>query len=110
MLTARLKIFKNSFAVDDPLTKPPKKSDLLNFVASRALNKWERIGLQLDLEQHQLDAIQSQDPIKCYSVVFDLWKKRTDPPFTWATVVEALRAPIVGENALAEEIDKWLRK
>ena len=95
--------------LDDPLTKTPKKSDLLNRVASRALNKWERIVLQLDLEQHQLDAIQSQDPIKCYSVVFDLWKKKTDPPFTWATVVEALRAPIVGENDLAEEIDKWLR-
>lgn len=84
--------------------------DLLNKVASRALSKWKRMGLQLELEQHELDAIRSQDHVTCYSRVFDLWKKRTHPPFTWATVLKALRAPILGENELAQEIEKWLRE
>ena len=93
------------------LSKPPKMRELINKVASKAKDKWKKIGLQLDIEPHDLNAISSreQDPILCYSEVFSLWKRRADPPFTWDTIVEALRAPAVEETRLAAEIVEWLR-
>ena len=83
--------------------------ELLNKVASRAMNKWKRIGRELEIEQHQLNSITNQDAIECYADVFDLWQKRANPPFTWATILEALRSSVVDEKALAHEIEDWLR-
>ena len=45
----------------------------------------------------------------CFVEVFDIWKRKSDPPFTWATIVEALRSPIVSKNKLAKEIEDWLK-
>ena len=93
----------------NPLDRPPKINELLNKVAAKATDKWERIGLQLDIEYHQLNTISSdQDHITCYAKVFSMWQKRGDPPFTWATIIEVLKAPIVGENQLAKELEEWL--
>ena len=91
--------------------KPPKIRELLCKVASRATDKWELIGLDLEIEQHQLNTISQSHPrnaIRCYSEVFSLWQRKADPPFTWATIIEALRSPVVRENALAQEIEDWL--
>ena len=93
----------------DPLKKEPKKRDLLRRIASKAMDKWELIGLELDIEQHQLNTITDPDPMKCYSEVFSLWQKQADCPFTWGTIIEVLRSPVVRENALAQEIEDWLR-
>ena len=85
--------------------------DLLNKVANKALDKWERIGLSLGIELHHLKSFsrqQQQDPILCYSEVFTVWQKKADPPFTWATIVDTLKDPIVGEVKLAAEIEEWL--
>ena len=92
----------------DPLNKSPKRRELLHKIASRALDKWKRIGRELELEQHQLNTITHQDAFECYSEVFDLWQRKADPPFTWATILDALRSPFVRENALAQEIEDWL--
>ena len=83
--------------------------ELLRRVACRAMDKWILIGLELDLEQHQLNTITHQDAMLCYSDVFSLWQRKADPPFTWATILDALRSPVVRENALAQEIEDWLR-
>ena len=88
--------------------------DLLNQVASKALNKWELIGLQLGIEHHQLNAINTVhlgDPMKCYMDVFSLWQNNADPPFTWMTIINALRAPMVGEMRLAQDLSElWLTR
>ena len=84
-------------------------NDLLNRVASRAMAKWEVLGLQLNIPPQQLSTIQKGNPILCYADVFDIWERKSDPPFTWATIVEALRSPIVKENSLAKEIEDWLK-
>ena len=84
---------------------------MLNQVASKALNKWEEIGLQLGIEKDQLDAIKIVklgDPMKCYMEVFSLWEKNAKRPFTWTTIINALAAPMVGEVKLAEDIKMWL--
>ena len=95
----------------DPLSRVPTMRDLLNKVASKALGKWERIGLSLDIDLDHLKSfskLQQQDPILCYSEVFTVWRKKADPPFTWATIVDTLKDPIVGEVKLAAEIEEWL--
>ena len=86
--------------------------ELMRRVASRATDKWEMIGLELDIEQHQLNTIQSShlNAIHRFSRVFKLWQNQADPPFTWSTIVGVLRSPIVGENSLAQEIEDWLRE
>ena len=50
--------------------------DLLNKVASKVLDKWERIGLSLDIELDHARAT------------------RAGPPFAWATIVDTLKDPI----------------
>ena len=85
--------------------------DLLRRVACRATDKWELVGLDLGIEQHQLNTISQynqRNHIGCYSEVFSLWQKKADPPFTWATIIDTLRSPIVEENAIAQEIEDWI--
>ena len=88
-------------------------NDFLNQVASKALNKWEEIGIQLGIKPHQLDAIKIVklgDPMKCYMEVFSLWENKAEHPFTWATIIDALKAPMVGKVRLAQDIEMWLRR
>ena len=85
--------------------------DLMRRVARRATDKWRIIGIELNLEQHQLRAISQshhQNAIQCYIEVFSLWENKASPSFTWATIIDALRSPIVEENALAQEIEDWI--
>ena len=41
--------------------------------------------------------------------MFSIWQRKADPPFSWATIIDVLRSPVVEENALAQEIEDWLR-
>ena len=83
---------------------------MLNQVASRAPNKWKEIGLQLGIQSHQLNSINHHDPIymHCYMDMFSLWEKKAEPPFTWATIIDALRSPRVLEIVLAHNIEMQL--
>ena len=94
----------------NPLDKVPTLPDFLNRVASRAMDKWDMVGLQLGIEEQQLNTISTEhrDPIRRYSNVFTLWKNKADPPYTWRTIVGVLRASIVGREDLANEIETWL--
>ena len=93
----------------DPLSGAPTMHILLNNVTSKVLDKWERIGLSLDIELQHLKSFsmqQQQDPI-CYSEVFTVWQKKADPPFAWA-IVDTLKDLVVGEVELATDIEEWL--
>ena len=81
---------------------------MLHQVASRAPDKWKVIGLQLGIQSHQLNSINHRDPIHCYIDVFSLWEKKAEPPFTWATIIDALRSPIVQEIRIAHDIEMQL--
>ena len=45
----------------DPLSRAPTMRDLLNKVASKVLDKWERIGLSLDIELNHLKSFSMQE-------------------------------------------------
>ena len=91
-----------------PLNSPPKHCDLLNKVAARARDKWRMMGLQLNIPMDQLNAMTATDPISCYADVFNWWQRNGSPPYTWATIIDALRALIVGEVQLARELEEWV--
>ena len=96
----------------DPLDKPPDIRQLLRTVASVARDKWRLVGIELGIEEEQLDLISKEEnPIICFSKVFSQWKKKadTDFPFTWRTIASALRSPIVEASNLATEIEDSLR-
>ena len=92
------------------LQRSPKVSVLLNRVADKAPIKWKKLGQQLDIEHQKLKTIQREndDSLDCFAEVFDLWKRGGSPPFTWATIIDALRADIVGEVQLAYELEQWV--
>ena len=91
-----------------PLNRPPKYSTLLNKVAALARDKWMKMGLQLDIPMDQLNAMTATDPINCYANIFNWWQRNGSPPYTWATIIDALKAPIVGEARLAHELEEWV--
>ena len=94
-----------------PLEKQPEQPDLLNQVAAKATDKWKKLGLQLKIENHKLKNIQRENPgdsLDCYAEMFELWKKHGSPPYTWRTIIDALRAGIVGEIHLADELKHWV--
>ena len=79
----------------------------MNLVAAEIPSKWKMMGIQLCLPYSELDCIEvtSGDPLRCFSSVFTLWKrKETKLPLSWGTVLQALEAPAVGERRLARKI------
>ena len=94
-----------------PLNTAPEMSDLLNKVADKTRSIWETVGLQLNISSDRIKSISESYPrnaIRCYTEVFDVWHKSGSPPYTWATIIDALRAPSVGEHQLATELQEWL--
>ena len=80
-------------------------------VASAIPAKWRAVGIQLELTSGTLDSIQHenagkpQSDLHSFEAVFCIWKQLAKNPYTWKTIVDALNAPSVGENRLAEELE-----
>ena len=90
----------------------PELSDLMDQIAVHIPDKWRDIGIALGLTTIEcFSAATMGDPSRCFSSVFTIWKSRmTREPYGWGTVVQALRAPSVGELRLAEQLEKRLTK
>ena len=69
--------------------------------------KWYNIGVQLDVPTFQLKNIEkkSSDLIDQLRDTLDYWMCNNLSP-SWKSLVDALRAPSVGEKRLAEEIEE----
>ena len=97
----------------DPLQSAPEITDLLNLIAARAMQwKWKVVGLQLKISLQLLNSIDEKykQTVLCYAEMFQVWKNNGDSPFTWGTIIDALKAPIVGEAQLATELQESLCK
>ena len=73
-----------------------------------ARTKWKDIGLELDIIQTDLDAIEAEhrsDIGRCLIEMLALWLKQVDPPPTWSTMVAALQDPTIEEGALAKQVE-----
>ena len=91
------------------LSSKPAISDLLNEVAAKTPNKWREIGIQLGLTNGRIEAIELKhrgSSTKIFIDIFDHWEKQQgDEPKTWLTVINVLKAPIVGEETLANDLE-----
>ena len=85
--------------------------DLINDVAAIIPAKWRFVGVQLNLPNGTLDEIQAQNagkPDQCilsFEQVFAKWRSLGTCPYTWKTLINALRSPAVGEVTLANELN-----
>lgn len=91
--------------------------DLMNDVASVIPAKWRVVGIQLELPSGTLDSIQQEHAGKpqadklSFETVLNMWKGLSKIPYTWVTIIDALKAPLIGENELAEKLKaKYIRK
>jgi len=72
-------------------------------------HKWFNIGLQLDVAQSQLKITETYRPgaEERMRTMLDYWMNNsTDPLPSWKVLVDALRAPTVGESRLAKELEE----
>ena len=88
----------------------PELCDLMNKVAVRRPNKWWEVGLQLGMTPSDLEnlrAVYGGNSLRCFSMIFESWKEKTRI-CSWAAIITALEAPLVGETRLAEELKTTL--
>ena len=91
----------------------PSDRDLMNKVAAAIPTKWRLVGLQLGLEQPQLEMIEQKhsfthNSIACFGDVFTEWKRRRTSDCSWSTIINALNSQLVGEAALAHKLQTEL--
>ena len=89
----------------------PDNIDLLSRVAMQLPMKWRQVGFELGIEKHDLVRIENEkngETFLCYMEVFDIWERRNtkDKPYTWATLIQALRSPLVNEHSLADTLKR----
>ena len=85
----------------------PELRDLLDALQEKAA-KWSSIGIQLNLSPDELDIIRadSNGAVECLTGVLRKWQSKTDPLPTWKAVIEALKAPALGEAVLANKLEE----
>lgn len=85
----------------------PDLRELQNYICRVAV-KWKHIGIQLEIQLHELDRIEvthaSHDLTMHSTEVLRTWQRKLRPPFTWATFIEVLTTECIGEHALAKQI------
>ena len=80
----------------------------MNDVAAN-VGSWKNVAIQLELRTVDIECIDNQERgivHDCFREVFSLWRKNTTPPYTWTTIISALKSPGVGENCVAMELEK----
>ena len=72
-------------------------------------HKWFSIGLELDVAESQLEIIETDrlGAEERMHAMLDYWMDNaTDPLPSWEVLVDALKAPTVGESMLAKELEE----
>lgn len=96
--------------IASPIDTSPKMNDLMNEVAAKvSANKWRIFAIQLSLGCKCIDDIEYKhrgNVANCFIDVFHQWHIQQTSPYTWKTVVDALRSSSVDETVLAEKISE----
>ena len=82
-------------------------------VAAVIPNKYEMVGLQLGLTLAELQVIGPRHPTleehqRAFGEIFDVWRRRGTPPYTWRTLIGVLRSASVGEVLLSDQLTSWI--
>ena len=88
----------------------PDHAELDNHVRT---NKWHGLGLQLGLDNDELDGFRSEclgDIAACRKKMFALWLKQTEPKPTRQKLLVALRTRAVAEMYIAQQYELHIRQ
>ena len=84
----------------------------MNHVAAKIPEKWREVGIGLGLDSADITRIETDVPthksILCYLAVFYTWKNKGTKEYTWDTLLNALRTPLVDASNLASTIEGQL--
>lgn len=83
----------------------------MNDVAAQVPHKWKDIAQQLRTTYAEVEAIcpTSFGEINShYTQIFTIWKSRKSCEYTWRYLISVLRAPAVGCNDIAENLEAIL--
>ena len=86
----------------------PNAADFANYIVAKIPAEWKHVAIQLGLSGDKCDEIKKNED-ECrdrFMAVFDEWKKGSCKPFTWSTLVTALKSPIVGKFELAKKVQQ----
>ena len=111
VIPSLLDVFKyySYFILDQLVLQDLKKIRLKCWEARK---KWMDIGIELNLDKSDLDALQDrykENVDKCFTEMLDLWL-RTNPRSMLADLIAALKERTVGFHQLAEELERESRK
>ena len=80
--------------------------DLANHVAAVVPIKWKQVAYQLELTRGEIDTIKTDESNanERFMAVMEQWERSARLPYTWKTLITALKAPAVNETSLAREL------
>ena len=95
------------------LDSEPSLQHLMEKVAAVIPSKCWAVGFQLGLTTAELQAICPQhqgleNHHRAFGEIFDVWRRRGSPPYTWRTLTGVLRSASVGEVLLSEQLTTWI--
>ena len=83
----------------------------MNKIAAKTKDNWFNVGIQLDIGTTTLRTFENEhhrNSMRCYTCVFEEWKRKRIPPYTWATIIGVLETAAVNEVDTADSVRKWL--
>ena len=90
----------------------PPQHMFLKLVVLKISAKWRTFGSFLNIPSNDLDGMQLQsplnDPVECFTRVYDHWKRSFECPFTWETAVNVLNT--MGEKSISQQLKLELLK
>ena len=94
-------------------SEPLLAAHLMDRVAAKIPHKFVTVGLQLGLTLGELQVIGPHHPSledrhRAFIEMFDVWRRRGSPPYTWRTIIGVLRCASVGEILLSEQLTSWI--
>ena len=88
-----------------PKQTPPTIKSLVKELYNTVANKWEDIGILLDIEDGHLAKVKADNPMNsgsCLREMLRIWLKKVDPQPSWTDLINALNA--LGEEKLAQQL------
>ena len=87
----------------------PTEKDLAKYVANKMTSDAiVKLGIELGMQRKDMLSIKKecQDPFDQCMTVFDMWKAEGTPPYTWSTLITALRSLSVAEKMIAKRLER----
>ena len=95
------------------LDSEPSLQHLMEKVAAVIPSKCWAVGFQLGLTTAELQAICPQhqgleNHHRAFGEIFDVWRRRGSPPYTWRSLTGVLRSASVDEVLFSEHLTSWI--